>query len=226
MFLIDTHVHTSEVSQCGKMSARETVERYAAAGYGALIITDHYYDGYFRQFEGLRWEEQVQHYLSGYLSARACGEALGVTVLLGAELRFSYTDSPNDYLLYGIDEAFLLAHPRLYDRPAAEAAALLHEQGGLLFQAHPYRPGLTREHLEYLDGVEVFNGNPRHNSHNDCAAALARRFGLRASSGSDCHQAVDVARGGLRLERPVSSNAEWIEALRSGEFALIGAEAE
>lgn len=221
MFLIDTHVHTSEVSPCGKMGARETVERYAAAGYGALVITDHYHAGYFGQFEGLRWEEQVARYLVGYRAARECGEALGVAVLLGAELRFSYTSSPNDYLVYGIDEAFLLEHPRLYDCPAAEVAGLLHERGGLLFQAHPYRPGLTREHLEYLDGVEVYNGNPRHDSHNDRAAALAERFGLRAISGSDCHQAEDVARGGLRLDRPVTDNAAWIEVLRSGAFALM-----
>lgn len=224
MFIIDTHVHTSEVSQCSRMSAEETVERYKKAGYDAIVITDHYYDGFFERFGEMTWEKKIEHFLSGYASAREAGEKAGLTVLLGAELRFDYTAAPNDYLLYGIDREFLLQNPELYRRPAAELRQLLQKKGGMLFQAHPYRPKLTREHLEYLDGIEVFNGNPRHDSHNQDAAALAKRLGLLGISGSDCHQPVDVGRGGLRLERPVRSNAELMEALQSGHFELIVSE--
>ena len=45
-------------------------------------------------------------------------------------------------------------------------------------QAHPFRTGLTREDPALLDGVEVFNGNARHDSHNDDALRFARENGL------------------------------------------------
>ena len=45
LMLLDTHVHTSQVSPCGKVPAEEMIELYKEAGYGGVIITDHYYKG-------------------------------------------------------------------------------------------------------------------------------------------------------------------------------------
>ena len=44
---IDTHVHTSEVSSCGKLTASQIVESYVAAGYDAVSYT--HLDVYKRQ---------------------------------------------------------------------------------------------------------------------------------------------------------------------------------
>ena len=33
MFKTETHLHTSEISPCGKISAKEMVKRYHEAGY-------------------------------------------------------------------------------------------------------------------------------------------------------------------------------------------------
>ena len=71
------------------------------------------------------------------------------------------------------------------------------EHSILIFQAHPFRPGLTREDPQYLDGVEVLNGNPRHDSHNDLAANFAEVNHLYISAGSDCHRLEDVGRSGI-----------------------------
>ena len=38
----DLHVHTSEVSLCGHMTAEETLQRYKSAGYDTLVITNHF----------------------------------------------------------------------------------------------------------------------------------------------------------------------------------------
>ena len=38
---LDLHVHTSEVSGCGKVPAAEMVRLYHEAGYDAIVITDH-----------------------------------------------------------------------------------------------------------------------------------------------------------------------------------------
>ena len=45
---LETHLHTSEVSQCGRIPAREMIRRYHAAGYGAVVVTDHFLPGRFR----------------------------------------------------------------------------------------------------------------------------------------------------------------------------------
>ena len=39
---IDLHVHTSEISRCGLMTAEETIRRYRDAGYGAIVIANHF----------------------------------------------------------------------------------------------------------------------------------------------------------------------------------------
>ena len=39
---VETHAHIRGGSPCAKVSAEETVKSYAEAGYGALIITNHF----------------------------------------------------------------------------------------------------------------------------------------------------------------------------------------
>ena len=69
LMLLDTHVHTSQVSPCGKVPAEEMIELYKEAGYGGVIITDHYYKGYFESLGNRPWEEKIQSFLSGYKAA-------------------------------------------------------------------------------------------------------------------------------------------------------------
>ena len=48
-----------------------------------------------------------------------------------------------------------------------------------------------------LDGVEVCNENPRHNSHNDRALAYAKEHHLLMTAGSDVHELGDAGGAGL-----------------------------
>ena len=47
IYKYDIHTHTSEVSPCGKVEAEKVVELYKEAGYTGIVITDHYYEGFF-----------------------------------------------------------------------------------------------------------------------------------------------------------------------------------
>jgi len=47
IYKYDTHVHTKEVSPCGKVPAIEVVKLYKDAGYHGIVITDHYCDSFF-----------------------------------------------------------------------------------------------------------------------------------------------------------------------------------
>lgn len=218
--VLDMHFHTQETSSCGSIPAAQSVPAYREKGYDGLVVTDHYFDGYFARFPADRpWPEQLESWLTGYRAARAAGDACGMTVLLGLELRF--VGSMNDYLVYGATEDLLRAHPALYRMDPASFARFARDNGLFFAQAHPFRPGLTRCDAAYLDGVETYNGNKRHNSHNDLAAAYAAEHGLIPLSGSDFHEWEDLARGGLHFRAPVRDAEELIAALRGGAYEPI-----
>ena len=210
-FLYDCHVHTSETSPCGKIAGREMVELYHQANYSGIVVTDHYFDGFFEPLGGA-WEAQFQAYLQGYEQAYKRGQDLGVEVLLGLELRF--VGSSNDYLIYGVDREFLLNHPRLDKLDVYSFGALARKHNLLVVQAHPFRSGMQVGPLEFLDGVEVYNGNPRHDSANHQALSYAQKHGLIQLACSDAHQYGDVARGAVELPYKVSTSRQLVELLK------------
>ena len=42
MYRIETHLHTTYISHCGWLGAQALIRAYAAAGYAAICVTDHY----------------------------------------------------------------------------------------------------------------------------------------------------------------------------------------
>ncbi len=212
MFKIDTHVHTDEVSPCARVKAVETVNLYKEKGYSGIIITDHYSMRTFIRMSGLSREEKNDRYLSGYRAAKKEGERIGLKVYLGMEITFSW--SINDYLVFGAEEEFLRKNHRICRMGLSKFRRLADENNLLIYQAHPYRIGMSRTDPKYLDGIEVFNGNPRHNSNNECALEYAQQNGLLMSSGSDFHRLEDVAAGGMLFPKLPENNAELVAMLK------------
>ena len=219
-FYLDPHVHTSEVSGCGKVPAAEVVRLYRGAGCDAIVITDHYYDGYFQRQGDIPWKEKVERYRRGYCAAREEGERIGLRVLFGQELRF--LGHPNDFLVYGLDEQDLIDNPELYRLSGPEFLTLAHEKGAIVFQAHPFRtPPCAPSNPAYIDGVEVYNGHPDHNSRNPLAQEFADTCGKLQISGSDFHQPHHLARGGVILPRLPEDGKDFAAMLRAGEVTRL-----
>lgn len=215
---IEMHAHTSETSPCGSVPADTAVREYARAGYGGMVITDHFNSYVLESFPGSA-REKVDRYLAGYDRAAETGAEVGVTVLLGAES--CIVGGPEDFLIYGIGRDFLYEYPRLYAMTQQEVYKACQDYGAVLYQAHPCRSYCQPRDPAFLDGAEVFNGNPRHANNNPQALAFAEKHGLRVSSGSDYHEYEDLARGGLILPSPVTGNADLLEALKRGDFQRI-----
>ena len=212
---IDLHVHTSEVSGCGRVPAAEMVRLYSDLGYDGIVITDHLIA---RNRSELPLRERAAWYQTGYLAAKREGEKRGLTVLRGAEVRFIHGNE--DFLLLGYGEDDLPDIMTMLDEGITEADfyAWVRETGRmLLIQAHPFRPGLGQAPLEALDGIEVYNGHPEHDSHNEqaYARALKGRKGFIMTSGSDAHEVHHVGRGGMVSDRPIASEDELVQWLRS-----------
>lgn len=220
-FLYEMHAHTSETSRCANVAASEVISEYIKAGYSGIAVTDHLSPATFEEFDetNTSWEEKVSHFLKGFKKAEKAAEGK-INILLGMELRFQSKGNNNDYLVYGVTEEFLYAHPEILNLNIRSFSDLAHKNGMMIFQAHPFRNGMTIVNPKNLDGIEIYNGNPRHNSRNHIAEQWAKTFGLMTSSGSDYHEYEDIARGGIYFKREIKTNGELLSELRRGDYKI------
>ncbi|MEG1989105.1 MAG: PHP domain-containing protein [Oscillibacter sp.] len=218
-YLYDPHCHTSETSKCGHLPAVDVVNRYVRNGFSGIVITDHLHPEYLSRIDSTHnWDAVMDHYLSGYQAAKAQGERVGLDVILGAELRFPEND--RDYLVYGIDEAWLRSNPYMCCTSAREFYAKFHNDV-LIIHAHPYRDGGTEVFEDAVHGSEIINGNARHDNYNELALAMCRRHPeFYRLAGSDTHQDGDEARAGIVLPRRVGDSFAYKEMIETHQFHL------
>jgi predicted metal-dependent phosphoesterase TrpH len=221
MFRYETHFHTKESSPCGNVPAAEAVRLYAEKGYQGIVITDHYYPERFRDAKehGLDHSQAIDLFLEGYRQALAAGKRFGIQVLLGMEIRF--LSQPDDFLIYGFEEKNLYEMEGLSELSKAEFRRLATKEGILIVQAHPFRPGMTPHGKDFIDGMEVFNGNARHLSDNPRALAYAKAIGAFTLSGSDFHEYEDLGRGGIVLEQQPKDIKEFCRLLIGNRYDLL-----
>lgn len=219
MYKFDTHVHTAEISGCARLTAVETIKLYSEKKFDGVVITDHYTEDFFRRRRHLPWEAQIADYLRGYRNALVYGETIGMTVLPGMELRLR--GSSNEYLLYGMDLDLYINLRDMYNYSVEQLREVTKKHNITVFQAHPFRTNMVAIGSEYMDGCEIYNGNPRHNSRNDEAEKFAEQNNLLKLSGSDCHEKEDAARGGMLLNKLVTSTQELVDEVIAGRVSLI-----
>ncbi len=219
LYKYEPHWHTCEVSTCAGIGAEESVRLYKEAGYTGIIVTDHLSKWTFAQMNDYTWDEKIDHFMRGFHLAKKAGDACDMVILFAMELAFA--SAPEDYLCYGVTEEFLRAHPDIIDMTIETFYPLAREAGIMVFQAHPFRRYLKDTDTKYLDGVEGINANPRHDSRNYLALALASHFDIPALSGSDCHEVGDVGRAGIILKKKVETMEEFLEIIRSRDYELI-----
>ena len=224
MFKTELHLHSAEVSDCGRAYSKEIADIYADHGYSTVVIANHMSKYTYRSKrngarEDMTWDEKVDFYLNGYHALKEAANGR-FNVLLGMELRFY--DCVNDYLVYGITEEFLRSNGDIMALKSAKEFRPLVDSNGLLFyQAHPFRNGMQVTDPKLLDGIEVFNGHPNHDSRNDIACMWADKFGLMRTSGSDFHFAGQTPNGGILTEYEIKDNETLVKTLKSGQFTLL-----
>ncbi len=218
----ELHCHSAGVSACAHISPAELAEKYIAAGYTTVVLTNHLSLSTFapNNYHGTYdWQEKMDFFLAGYHALReAAGDRLNV--LLGGEFRL-FKHEATDFLVYGLTEAFLRTHPDILRTGFSIFSQRVRAAGLFVVQAHPFRKNMMMTDPKLLDAIEAYNGNKRHPSRNDFAELWADRFGMRKTSGSDVHRPEDDACAGIRTETPITSNEELLETLRSGNYTLI-----
>lgn len=227
-YLYETHLHTSQSSRCARSTGREMAEAAKNAGYAGIFVTDHNWYGNNRIDPALSWRAWVHEFCKGYEDARAWGEANDFAVFFGYEAGYQGTE----FLIYGVDEEWLIAHPEIKDATVEEQYQLIHEAGGMVVHAHPFReePYIPEIRLfpKAVDGVEGINAthsNPLSLSHNNpeydvLAVDYARKHGLPITAGSDVHSS-SLFGGGVAFARKITSAQDYCQAILGGEDYVL-----
>ena len=214
----ETHMHTCQGSACGKSTGAEQARFYKGLGYAGIFITDHFFGGNTAVPRDLPWKERIDRFCAGYEDALQEGRKIGLDVFFGWEQNFE----GDEYLIYGLDKAFLLDHPDIEHWTRKKQYDEVRAAGGAVIQAHPFR---DRDYirfihlgLKYCDGIEVANTANR--VYNDVSARrYARRYALLTIAGSDNHNCAlaDPAKMmGVALDAPLSSGRDFARLIRAG----------
>lgn len=219
MYKYDLHVHTSEVSACGKRTSQEIISDYAKLGFDGVVITDHLFQENFNKMGNLSWCDKIDLQLLGYKNAKKKGDELGVKVFLGIEL-----DIPLPYklelLVYGITEEFLKEHENFHLLSVEDMYELLVVRHGMLaFQAHPFRKGGYVLDSGIISGLEMINGGMSLEVNAEAYEhALKHNLPVIAASDNHDHRA-DLC--GITTEEPIKNESELVQVLRSAGYSMF-----
>lgn len=215
-YKIEMHAHTSPASRCSEVTPEEVVRLYKEKGYNAVVLTNH-----FVHRPAGEKQDAVQKQLEDYRRACIAGKKLGMTVLLGAEIRFA--GETNDFLLYGVDENILCSVFDHLDNGLGAFRENLKLEKSLLIQAHPFRVSCKIANTDLLDGIEVINLHPHHNSNVHLGMLHAEQNpGLIRTAGSDFHHDQPGHCGTSALRFPVlpRDSFELAELLRTRNYVF------
>ena len=134
------------------------------------------------------------------------------------EIRFAEND--NVYLVYGLDEKFIYEHEEIVRMTAKQFKKVAEKNQLTFIQAHPFRIDSNITNPRNIDGIEVYNGNRRHDSSNNMAQMWAKKHGFITTVGSDFHEHEDLARCGMVFDCFVRDSKEFRRELLKGTFDL------
>lgn len=228
----ETHLHTSQSSKCAINTGAQMAKAAKEAGYSGIFVTDHNWGGNTAIDRSLDWESWVRAFCAGYRDAKAWGDANDFSVFFGYEAGYNGTE----FLIYGVDEEWMVNHPMLWSATVEEQYALIHAAGGMVIHAHPYREESyipqIRLFPDYVDGVEAVNAthssslSKSHNNplYDERAISYADEYNFPMTAGSDIHS-VNMFGGGVSFKTPIKSVKDYMDAvLNGGDYVLTNGE--
>lgn len=214
----ETHLHTSETSKCGITSGADFASHYKSLGYTGIFVTDHFLNGNTTVSEDLPWAERIELFCTGYEAAKEKGCQIGMDVFFGWEYSFGWTH----LLTYGLGKEWLLHNPCMLSWDLPHYCDRVHQDGGAVIHAHPFREGIEIFELApgHVDAVEVLNSG-RSDQYNQHALDYAASFGLPGVAGSDIHSIEMKRLCGMGFPQRLSGAKDYITAVRSGRASII-----
>lgn len=191
MFL-DLHMHEKTFSKDSFLSLEEMVTIAKQRGLDGICITDH-------DDMGLR--EYAEQY----------SKETDFPIFVGIE----YYSLQGDILAFGID-----SYPQ--ERVSAqEFIDFVHEQGGVVISAHPFRHnrrGLedSLDTLKGVDAIEILNGSTLPDAIM-MAVKYAKKYGFAITGGSDCHYPDKVGVHATYFPNEIKTMEDLVQAIKNHE---------
>lgn len=214
---IELHCHSSGASKCSQISIPEMITTYKFEGYSGLVITNHFYPWQPSKFG---YKKYVDDYIREYSNLYEKGESLGVKVYLGMEIRFE--ENENDYLVYGIDEDFIRNGISQKMKTLKDFVSVSKNEKNLIIQAHPFRSGMQLMSDELLDGIEVYNLHPNHNSRIGFAAKYAENINGVFICGTDFHHTGQGALSALLTRELPKDSFDLVNYIKNEPIYKVG----
>lgn len=217
------HMHTSPCSKCGKITPRELVKALYDGGYAGGVITNHFQRGNTGIERTLPWEKFVDAYIDDFLELKKEAKKYNLDIIFCIEEGIG---GGKEFFPYGLSPEDLKEYSQLQRAPLEVWQKIVHECGGLIIQAHPFRRrdyitdvGLLPSAL--IDGYELYNycNDPRGNFEAEEHRAEHPEFIF--TSGGDAHDAEVMCHGGIETDKRIHNEKELVEILKKGTYNII-----
>ena len=191
---IDTHVHSSGISKCSKISYQQIAKQKLAKGINGAILMNHCQPWYYEPANQAEW---IENFI----------EEFEVSV---GNPRWA------DFLIFGVTEDFLRNAPDLCRISQKELYEYCQKHGALLVQAHPLRPNFELMNVDYLDGVELNLSHSDSSTHSQ-VEELAEKHSLAITVGSDYHGPTEHDVGGIIIPDEITNSVELCRYLKESK---------
>ncbi len=200
--IIDLHVHTRRYSACSSIDPSDLIPRALEVGLDGLVLTEH----------GILWRQEKIAPLQEEAAKH------GLLILAGQEISCFHGGRRKDFLVFGIDTSLGSAGT------PEELIDLVHDQGGLVVAAHPFKP--SRLGVGYhgagdeirslnLDAVELYH--PDHDEQaREKVRSAAEELGIPMTGGGDAHELYHLGSNSTRFLNRVSTVDDLVNEIREG----------
>ncbi len=203
----DLHIHTRRYSGCSFIQYEDLIGQAGAAGLSGIALTEH----------GMRWPDDEFERLRGQ------AEESGLVLINGQEIhaRDGRGRSEGEYLIFGLRRSVTET------RSAVELVQTVHDEGGIIVAAHPYKLSRGGRSRYYgagdlicrlnLDGIELC-----HPDHSEQAMKKVRdaldKLKIPGTGGSDAHKILNIGSYVTIFENPVRNEEEFLCEIRAGRI--------
>jgi predicted metal-dependent phosphoesterase TrpH len=207
MTAFDIHIHTRRYSGCSFINYEDIVGQAAAARLDGIAVTEH----------GMRWPDNEFDRL------REAAADRGIVLINGQEINtFNAANrSEGEFLVFGFSRSLTQACS------AVKLIEIVHEEGGIVIAAHPYklsRGGRSHYYgagdLVYqlkLDGIELC-----HPDHGDVAVKKVQKamaeLKIPGTGGSDAHKILNIGSYVTLFENRITGEDDFIREIRAGRI--------
>jgi hypothetical protein len=207
MNVFDLHIHTRRFSGCSFIQYEEIIGQARSAGLDGVALTEH----------GMRWPDVE------FSKLRDAAADCGIVFINGQEIhaRDAEGRSEGEYLIFGVKRSLTKT------KRALQLAQIVHDEGGIIIAAHPYKLSRGGKSHYYgagdliyklpLDAIELC-----HPDHSDIAMKKVQKamddLGLPGTGGSDAHKILNIGSCVTVFESQVNNEADFLREIRAGRI--------